>query len=126
MANKRTTAIFFDDLKDEAQQRIIGEELQTALQMSKEPVIRSFRIDPNLYGYDPDPAKQTLEQHITVLLVDGDRRTTHPWLMVWDCMEAEFTTFMQTDQEPPKIEGQIGKAISSRSVDVYLPKENNQ
>ena len=126
MESKRTIAIFFDDLNEEAQQRIIGDELRIALQMEKEPVIRSFRIDPNLYGYDPDPAKQTLEQHITVLLVGEDRKTTHPWLMVWDCMEAEFTTFMQTDQEPPKIEGQLGKAIASRTVGVYLPKENNQ
>ena len=101
METKRTIAIFFDDLKEEAQQRIIGDELRIALQMAKEPVIRSFHIDPNLYGYDPDPKKQTVEQHIHVGVVENDRKS-HPWLIVWNCMDAEFTTIMKEDQNPTK------------------------
>ena len=100
MSNKRTFAIFFDDLNTDAQKRIVGDELYRVLGIDKE-AIRVIDIEHNLYGYDPDPKKQTVEQHIHVGVVDDDRKI-HPWLMVWNCMDAEFTTIMKEDQNPTK------------------------
>ena len=100
MSNKRTFAIFFEDLNTDAQKRIVGEELERVLGIDKE-AIRGIDIEHDLYGYDPDPKKQTVEQHIHVGVVENDRKS-HPWLMVWNCMDAEFTTIMKEDQNPTK------------------------
>ena len=100
MSNKRTFAIFFEDLNTDAQKRIVSDELYRVLGIDKES-IRGIDIEHNLYGYDPDPKKHTVEQHIHVGVVENDRKS-HPWLMVWNCMDAEFTTIMKEYQNPTK------------------------
>ena len=89
------TAIFFDDMKEDAQKRLIEEEfLQT---YDADILLVTFSIENDLYGYDENPAKQTLEQHIHALVVMNDEE--HSWLMVWNCLDHEFNTIMQEDQK---------------------------
>ena len=96
MANESKTAIFFDDLKEDAQVRLINDELEDIV---KDPfVVRYLDIDKDTYGYDPDPAKQTLEQHIYAsIFVDGPH--LQKWFMEWNCLDHEFTTIMREDQK---------------------------
>ena len=115
---KNRTAIFFDDLTQKAQERIIEQEMEDII---PSVCIRSIKIDNNLYGYDPDPKKQKVLQRIAVRLVGEDRRA-RLWLLEWDCMESMFTCFTPIDEEPEKkIEGNLLKVIAGRSVGVYLP-----
>ena len=126
METKRNVVIFFDDLKEDAQERIIATEMWDIIKTDREPGIRSIRIDPNVYGYDPDPAKQTLENHIYASVVNANRHS-EPWILIWDCEKAEFTTVMKCEvQAPPIMEGKLGKALADKSVVVYAPKDNNK
>jgi len=97
MANKRNTVIFFEDLKDESQKRLICDELWNTLQ--EQFVCRKVYIDQEMYGYDSDPEKQTAEQHIHahVVCVYDKERNIQPWLLVWNCIEHEFTTIQKED-----------------------------
>ena len=96
VTEKRHNAIFFDDLKEEAQKRIIEDEMLETLG-SEEPIIVSITVDSDTYGYDEDPKKQTLEQHIhALIIIDGEE---HSWLMVWNCYDHEFNTIMREDQK---------------------------
>ena len=52
METKRNVVIFFDDLKEDAQERIIATEMWDIIKTDREPAIRSIRIDQNVYGYD--------------------------------------------------------------------------
>ena len=79
MEKKQTNVIFFEDLKENAQARLIIDAMcdifpDTYL------AVRSVRISPDLYGYDPDPAKQTMEQHIVANMVID--RIGQEWYMV--------------------------------------------
>jgi len=103
MANKRNTVIFFDDLKETAQMRLISQEMWHILDTEDEPAVRSLKIDEELYGYDPDPAKQTVEQNIYANVVIN--RVSVPYLLVWDCEQAEFTTVIKGEVDP-KIYGE--------------------
>ena len=117
---KNRTAIFFDDLTQKAQERIIEQEMEDIIPYV---CIRSISIDNNLYGYDPDPKKQKVFQRIAVRLVGEDHRA-RLWLLEWDCMESMFTCFTPIGEEPEnKIEGNLLKVIAGRSVCVYLPSE---
>ena len=89
--------IFFEDLKDESQKRLICDELWNTLQ--EQFVCRKVYIDQDMYGYDPDPDKQTAEQHIHahVVCVYDKERNIQPWLLVWNCIEHEFTTIQKED-----------------------------
>lgn len=97
MKKKQTNAIFFEDLKDESQKRLICDELWNTLQ--EQFVCRKVYIDQEMYGYDPDPDKQTAEQHIHahVVCVYDKERNIQPWLLVWNCIEHEFTTIQKED-----------------------------
>ena len=97
MATKRKhTAIFFEELRRSAQERIIEDELLETLG-AEDPIIVSITVDSDTYGYDENPKKQTLEQHVHALIImDGEQ---HSWLMVWDCFEHEFNTIMREDQK---------------------------
>ena len=99
MEKNKHTAIFFDDLKEEAQERIIGDELLNTLG-AEDPIIVTLTIDSDTYGYDEDPKKQTLEQHVHALIImDGEE---HSWLMVWNCFDHEFNTIMREDRKDEK------------------------
>lgn len=97
MKAKRNTVIFFDDLKETAQMRLISQEMWHILDTEDEPAVRSLKIDEELYGYDPDPAKQTVEQNIYANVVIN--RVSVPYLLVWNCEDAEFTTVMKATIE---------------------------
>ena len=90
-------AIYFEDLKDESQKRLICDELWNTLK--EQFVCRKVYIDKDMYGYDPDPDKQTAEQHIHahVVCIDDKERNIQPWLLVWNCIEHEFTTIQKED-----------------------------
>lgn len=94
MAKKQTNAIFFDDLKESAQARLIGDAMRDIFPDAY-LAVRSVRISPDLYGYDPDPAKQTVEQHIVAKIVINRDRLGQEWYMVWNCMSHEFTTCLK-------------------------------
>ncbi len=89
--------IFFEDLKDESQKRLICDELWNTLQ--EQFVCRKVYIDKEMYGYDPDQDKQTAEQHIHahVVCIDDKERNIQPWVLVWNCIEHEFTTIQKED-----------------------------
>ena len=96
MANNKHNAIFFEELRRAAQERIIEDELLDTLG-AEDPIIVSITVDSDTYGYDEDPKKQTMEQHIHALIImDGEQ---HSWLMVWDCFEHLFNTIMQEDKK---------------------------
>ena len=96
MDNEKKNAIFFEELRRAAQERIIEDELLDTLG-AEDPIIVSITVDSDTYGYDEDPSKQTLEQHIHALIImDGEQ---HSWLMVWNCFDHEFNTIMQEDQK---------------------------
>ena len=96
MKSERIIAIFFEDFTKPAQKRIIAEELGRVT--GDDGVCRiTVAMDEDLYGYNPTPDNQTLEQHLHVKVRYGGH--DHKWLMVWDCMEAEFTTLMEEEQK---------------------------
>ena len=76
-------AIFFGDLKKEAQKRNIAIELEELLEIDSIEV-KSVTVDKDCYGYDPDVAKQRLLERIHVETDEGN------WLMIWDCLECKF------------------------------------
>lgn len=95
MKSERTICIFFEDLTPKAQDRIISTELLMATDEEVSNVgIKDTDMEP--YGYDPDPDKQEMLQDIHVEVTYGGKQ--HYWLMVWDCMEAEFQTIMEENQ----------------------------
>ena len=90
MAKRKTTAIFFEDLKEDAQKRIIAHEMATILDCEPDEVeVENITVDDDMYGYDEDPKKQELLEHIHAETSEGN------WLLVWDCMEREFQTEMK-------------------------------
>ena len=96
MDNEKKNAIFFEELRRAAQERIIEDELLDTLG-AEDPIIVSITVDSDTYGYDEDPKKQTLEQHVhTLIIMNGEE---HSWLMVWNCFDHEFNTIMREDQK---------------------------
>ena len=96
METNKHTAIFFEELRRAAQERIIEDELLDTLG-AEDPIIVSITVDSDTYGYDEDPKKQTLEQHVhTLIIMNGEE---HSWLMVWNCFDHEFNTIMREDQK---------------------------
>ena len=96
MKSERTIAIFFEDFTKAAQKRIIAEELGRVT--GDEGVCRiTVTTDEDMYGYDPNHDNQTLEQHLHVKARHNGH--DHKWIMVWDCIEAEFTTLMEDNQK---------------------------
>ena len=91
MAEKKI-AIFFDDLKKDAQQRLIKDELEAIVET---PVTNiQVSIDKDLYGYDDDPKKQTLEQRIIARVHNFNRKNF--WLLIWNSLDHEFTTVLES------------------------------
>ena len=94
MAKKKQTVIFFNDLKEDAQKRIIQLELTNIYDCVPDSIdVESINVDPDTYGYDEDPKKQELLEHIHAD-INGEA-----WLMVWDCFAHEFTTDMKENQK---------------------------
>lgn len=95
MKSERTIAIFFEDFTKAAQKRIIAEELGSVT--GDQGVCRiTVTTDEDMHGYDPNPDNQTREQHLHVKARYNGH--DHRLLMVWDCMEAEFTNLMEDNQ----------------------------
>lgn len=84
MKSEKTTVIFFEELKKEAQKRIIAVELEGTLELD-EVKVNSVDVVADCYGYDPDPTKQELLEDVHVKTSAGN------WLLVWDC-KCEFQT----------------------------------
>ena len=94
MATKKTTAIFFEDLKEDAQKRIIAHEMATILGCEPDEVeVENVIVEDDMYGYDEDPKKQELLEYAHAD-INGEA-----WLMVWDCFAHEFTTVMKENQK---------------------------
>lgn len=94
MAKKKTTAIFFEDLKEDAQKRIIADEMATIMDCESDEIdVSNITVDEDCYGYDEDPKKQELLEHVHAD-IDGEA-----WLLVWDCFGHEFTTDMKENQK---------------------------
>ena len=56
MAKRKATAIFFEDLKEDAQKRIIAHEMATILDCEPDEVeVENITTDEDFYGYDEDP-----------------------------------------------------------------------
>lgn len=90
MVKKKQTAIYFNDLKEEAQKRIIQLELMNIYDCDPDSIdVESINVDPDAYGYDEDPKKQELLEHVHVETHDAC------YLMVWDCFEHKFQTVME-------------------------------
>lgn len=86
---ERTFAIFFDDLKEDAQKRIITQELGDILECDPDSIkVDGIVVNNECYGYDEDPEKQELLQHVNLWANEKD------WLMIWDCMDAQIVTIM--------------------------------
>lgn len=108
MAKKlRKHAIFFEDLSEKAQARLIEDEMRVSLH--RQFAVRAVYVEKDLYGYDPDPKKHTLEQYIHAKLVDDDdlSRKSAPWLLVWNCLDKDFTTIMKEEQEDTSYKEQL-------------------
>lgn len=90
MRSNRTICIFFDDLKKDAQKRIIETEL--SINLDYELKVKNVRVEDDLYGYDEDPDKQECLQSIHAKTNLGS------FLLVWDCMDAQFQTFTKEQQ----------------------------
>lgn len=108
MAKKlRKHAIFFEDLSEKAQARLIEDEMRVSLH--RQFAVRYVYVEKDLYGYDPDPKKQTLEQYIHAKLVDDDdlSRKSAPWMLVWNCFDKDFTTIMKEDPEDTSYKEQL-------------------
>ena len=95
MIKNKHNAIFFDDLKEEAQKRLIKDEL---FDSEDDGLVVTFTTDPELYGYNKDPKKQMLLQLIHALIIeDGMERNRD---MMWDCMTHQFVNYYsKEDQE---------------------------
>ena len=94
MTKRKTTAIFFEDLKEDAQKRIIAHEMATIIDCEPaEAKVENVTVDDDAYGYDEDPKKQELLEHVHAY-INGE-----VWLMVWDCFAHEFTTDMKENQK---------------------------
>jgi hypothetical protein len=94
MAKKKITAIFFEDLKEDAQKRIIAHEMATILDCEPdEEEVENVTVEDDMYGYDGDPKKQELLEHVHADI------NSEAWLMVWDCFAHEFTTVMKENQK---------------------------
>ena len=93
MSKRKTTAIFFEDLKEDAQKRIIADEMATIMDCEPDEIeVRNITVDEDCYGYNEDPKKQELLEHVHAD-IDGEA-----WLLVWDCFWHEFTTDMKENQ----------------------------
>jgi hypothetical protein len=94
MAKKKTTAIFFEDLKEDAQKRIIAHETATILDCEPDEVeVENITVEDDMYGYDENPKKQELLEHVHADI------NSEACLMVWDCFAHEFTTVMKENQK---------------------------
>ena len=112
-------AIFFEDLTKEKQAQLVTDEIEHTLQHGGYHT-RSIYIEKDTYGYDEDPEKQTLEQHIHARVQNHRDREmiVTQWLLVWNCFDKEFNTVMQEDPEDESFKEQL--ALRAITVD-YPP-----
>lgn len=94
MIKNKHNAIFFNDFKEEAQKRMIKDEL---FDSEDDGLVVTFTIDPDLYGYNKDPKKQMLLQLIHALIIeDGMERNRD---MMWDCMTHQFVNYYSKEDK---------------------------
>lgn len=94
MAKNKHNAIFFDDLKEEAQKRMIGDEL---FDSEDDGLVVTFTIDHELYGYNKDPKKHMLLQLIHALIIEGGMERNAD--MMWDCMTHQFVNYYSKEEK---------------------------
>lgn len=97
MSKKNKIAIFFSDMTEEGQKRVATQGLTEISEYSNytpdQIEVETITVDDDAYGYDEDPKKQELLEHIHAD-INGEA-----WLMVWDCFAHEFTTVMKENQK---------------------------
>ena len=119
MEVKLRNGIFFGDLTEKAQARLIEEVARFTLQKLYD--VRSIYIDPEFYG-STDPKNPSLEQHVYAKLVedlDMDRKSK-PYMLVWEQLSRRFLSIEAIDEWPVKVEGTISKSL--KVTDFYIPK----
>ena len=93
MSKKNKIAICFGDMTEEGQKRVATQGLTEISEYSNyapdQIEVDIITVDDDAYGYDEDPKKQELLEHVHVETPEGC------WLMVWDCFEHEFQTIME-------------------------------
>ena len=101
-------AIFFEDLNKDRQRQLVKDEIESTLQESLFAPVTIY-IEKDTYVYDPDPKKQTLEQHIhaRAIRADDKERKVRQWLMVWNCFDHEFNTIMEESTEEMSFKEQL-------------------
>lgn len=94
MDNEKKNAIFFNDFKEEAQKRMITDEL---FDSEDDGLVVTLTIDHELYGYSKDPKRQMLLQLIHALIIeDGMERNRD---MMWDCMTHQFVNYYSKEDQ---------------------------
>ena len=94
MAKNKHNAIFFNDLKEEAQKRMIKDEL---FDSEDDGLVVTFTIDHELYGYNKDPKKQMLLQLIHALIIEDGMECNRD--MMWDCMTHQFVNYYSKEDQ---------------------------
>lgn len=101
-------AIFFEDLKQDRQRQLVKDEIESTLKEALFTPVTIY-IEKDTYGYDPDPKKQTLEQHIHARVQNHRDREmiVTQWLLVWNCFDHEFNTIMEESTEEMSFKEQL-------------------
>lgn len=119
MSKKNKIAIFFGDMTKKGQKRVATQGLTEISEYSNyapdQIEVDDITVDDDTYGYDEDPKKQELLEHVHVETPEGC------WLMVWDCFKHEIQTVMKELDE-----GMKARLKSIRVNGIYDPKEPGQ
>ena len=97
MSKKNKIAIFFGDMTEKGKKRVATQGLTEVCEYRNcapdQIKVDDITVDDDTYGYDEDPKKQELLEHVHVETPEGY------WLMVWDCFKHEF----QTDRKSTRL-----------------------
>ena len=97
MNKKNKIAIFFGDMTTKGKKRVAAQGLTEVSEYRNcapdQIKVDDITVDDDTYGYDEDPKKQELLEHVHAD-INGEA-----WLMVWDCFAHEFTTGMKENQK---------------------------
>lgn len=115
MSKKNKLAIFFGDMTEKGKKRVVTQGLTEISEYSDcapdQIKVDDITVDNDTYGYDEDPKKKELLEHVHVYTPEGY------WLMVWDCFKHEFQNIMKEDDDMKARLKYIG--VSG----IYDPKE---
>ena len=119
MSKKNKIAIFFGDMTEKGKKRVATQGLTEVSEYRNcapdQIKVDDITVDDDTYGYDEDPKKQELLEHVHVETPEGY------WLMGWDCFKHEFQTIMKELDE-----GMKARLKSIRVNGIYDPKEPGQ